>query len=273
MFRVEMAFHVVIEGEQMGELVDSEEPSGLEPARRATSRLLLDNDAIRITYFDFGPGQANEWHFHPYDFVVVTFDDGTLQSQLTDGSTATIAAKQNNYYKVPAGNRHRAMNVGDTPIRLVEVELKNTDITKVGAGGSTAANGSARALPTLAEQITLLEEQRRAAMLAGDVDTLRDLLGEGMTYTHSDALRDTRASYLAKVASGALRYHELTIDDPQVLCVGTDTVLTTGRMRGRVDVNGNPRRLDACFTTTWLRAQGFWKLVSFQSTPVPNRDR
>ncbi len=249
----------------MGEPLSDKSAADAANEQLALRKVLLDDEQTRITYFRFGPGEGNEWHVHAYDFVVVTLDDGLLQSELTDGSVAVIPSRQNNFYKVPAGNRHRARNVGDKPIRLVEIELKSTDITQFGGGNETAG----RAVPNLPDLIAELEQRRQAAMLAGDVATLDELLSESLVYTHSNAESDGKRQYLDKLASGALRYHTLAFDDTEVVCVGTDTVLTTGRMRGRVEVDGALRQLDSRFTTVWLRAQGFWRLVSFHAAPVP----
>ena len=250
----------------MGDIVKLSESTGEEQPKKLCDRVVLrDDDAMRVTYFDFGAGEENEWHFHPYDFVVVTLDNGMLESLNSEGQTAKIPTVRNNFYRVPAGNRHRAKNVSNEPIRLIEIELKSTDIRTAGR-----ATGAQRAAAPLSEVIGDLEETRRAAMLAGDADTLDGLFGEVVSYVHSNAERDDREGYLAKVRAGALRYRALEFNDLHVLNVSTDTALAAGVMRGSVDIDGKERKLNTAFTSTWLRAQGFWKLVSFHSTPIPN---
>jgi quercetin dioxygenase-like cupin family protein/ketosteroid isomerase-like protein len=244
----------------VGDLLKTEALEG--SGETCTGQVLLDNDETRITYFNFGPGEANEWHFHPYDFVVVTFDDGMLESLTTAGAVARIPAKANNYYRVPAGNKHRARNVGGKPIRLVEIEIKGTDIHR------SAGNGETVAVMGVPEAIRKLDARRICAMLSGDVETLKGILADDLIYTHSDARSESKAEYLGNISNGALKYHELNISGMEVRTVSTDTAVATGQMDDCFTAYGKERKLRGRFTATWIRAQGAWKCASVHVTAI-----
>lgn len=120
----------------------------------------------------------------------------------------------------------------------------------------------------VAHDIKELEERRRIAMLAGDVATLDELFAEQMAYTHSSASIDTKAEYLDKLTNGHFDYRELAFLD-QIIRLAGDAALVTGRMIGEVVIAGAMRKLNAQTTVVWIRQDGHWRLLAFQSTPFP----
>jgi uncharacterized protein (TIGR02246 family) len=119
-----------------------------------------------------------------------------------------------------------------------------------------------------AHDIRELEERRRVAMLAGDAATLDALFAEQMAYTHSNAATDTKAEYLDKLGKGHFDYRELAFLDQDIRLAG-DAALVTGRMTGEVIIAGAVRKLNARTTVVWIRQDGRWQLLAFQSTPLP----
>jgi Domain of unknown function (DUF4440) len=90
----------------------------------------------------------------------------------------------------------------------------------------------------ITQEIVRRWEQRRCeAMLAGDVPTLKDLLSEQAVYVHSTSARDSRASYLQKISSGALRYLQLSFFDLDIQ-ISEGVVLVTGCMAATVLKDG-----------------------------------
>lgn len=120
----------------------------------------------------------------------------------------------------------------------------------------------------MSDEILELETRRYAAMRAGDVETLRDLLADDLVYTHSFGDRDTKASYLDKVAAGVFRYGEIRRSEERVLIHG-DSATVVGRMGADVHVAGTLRRLDNRFLAIWVRQDGRWQFLAYQPTPMP----
>ncbi len=84
---------------------------------------------------------------------------------------------------------------------LTNVELINTDL-----GSMTD------------EQLSVLYAQARycQAMTDADIDTLRVLVSEDMTYTHMSGMTQTREEYFADIADGSLRYFTIGMDSPKI---------------------------------------------------------
>ncbi|MGE0253279.1 MAG: hypothetical protein AB7N54_01685 [Alphaproteobacteria bacterium] len=108
----------------MGTPLKAEELAGKAAGRQSTRRVLVDDEKMQLTYYNFAPGEETGWHTHPYDYVVVTFDEGQFELQTTDGKVNRIRSNGLNHYLVRGGMRHCAKNIGTTDITLIEIELK-----------------------------------------------------------------------------------------------------------------------------------------------------
>jgi ketosteroid isomerase-like protein len=126
---------------------------------------------------------------------------------------------------------------------------------------------------TSVQAVLNAEDARRQALLAGDVAALQALLAEDLVYVHSSAASDSKASYLAKLGSGSLRYLSLQFDDLQARAVG-ECVVVTGSMKAEVSKDGQSRQVRSLFMTLWARSSGAhalapWQMQAHQGTPLP----
>ena len=118
------------------------------------------------------------------------------------------------------------------------------------------------------EAITELEEHRRKAMLAADVAVLDDMFVDDLSYTHSNAVSERKALYIERLAAKHYDYRELNFLDQDIRLVG-DAALITGDMTGEVVIAGQLRKLNARTTVVWIKRDGRWQMLTFQSTPIP----
>ena len=125
-----------------------------------------------------------------------------------------------------------------------------------------------RALGTLEQQIHDLEDRRYRAMIDGDLDTLETLLGDGLVYTHSSGLVDSKASYLDKLRSKHVIYQKAERPEETIQTQG-DTAVITGEMRLEVLLDGQPKAMRNRFMNVWARGPRGWQMVALQSTPLP----
>lgn len=109
------------------------------------------------------------------------------------------------------------------------------------------------------------ERIRYDAMLRGDAETLDAMFAEEAVYTHSKGERDTKRSYIDKVARGYFDY--MWIDHPeQDIVVLGDTAIVVGRMTAEVKVEHEIRRLDNRNLAVWVRRDGRWLFLAHQPT-------
>jgi quercetin dioxygenase-like cupin family protein len=88
-----------------------------------------DDDAVRITRWDFAPGAATGWHEHGWPYVVVMLTDAVLRVHTGEEVTET-SLKAGDSYRRPSGVRHDVMNGSDHPVAFVEVEVKRPDLLR-----------------------------------------------------------------------------------------------------------------------------------------------
>jgi ketosteroid isomerase-like protein len=116
--------------------------------------------------------------------------------------------------------------------------------------------------------IRQLEDQRYAAMLTSDLDGLNRLLSDRLVYSHSNAERDSKASYLGRVSDGTFVYE--SIEHPEekiILADGAAVVL--GTMIAKAYWSGELRTLRNGACAVWAKEEdGQWRLIAYQPTPI-----
>lgn len=90
----------------------------------ATPTLQLDDDAVRVTRWDFPVGAATGWHSHGLPYIVVFLTDGVLRIHNGQTETATTL-KAGQTYRRAAGIEHDVMNGSPHPIAFIEIEVKS----------------------------------------------------------------------------------------------------------------------------------------------------
>ena len=93
------------------------------------TRLLFENDRVRVWDLSLAPGESTGLHRHTDDYFFVVIGDGTLQAGDANGTKREARAMRNGevrFSEVDGENGHEATNVGDTPWRNIVVELKDS---------------------------------------------------------------------------------------------------------------------------------------------------
>jgi ketosteroid isomerase-like protein len=120
----------------------------------------------------------------------------------------------------------------------------------------------------VARQVRAAEDRRYAAMVAGDLAALGELLSDQAVYTHSYGGRDTKQEWLDSLSSGALTYHSAEHTVSEVIVRG-DAAVLVGEMHADVTSARGSVRLDNATVAVWGAEDGTWRLVYFQSTALP----
>ena len=93
-------------------------------AARASAKVFIDNERVRVTEWRFAPGAATGWHRHEMDYVVVPMVDGELELVGPDGARSRAQLKQGVPYFRNAGVEHDVINANAFEFAFVEIELK-----------------------------------------------------------------------------------------------------------------------------------------------------
>jgi ketosteroid isomerase-like protein len=118
------------------------------------------------------------------------------------------------------------------------------------------------------EALRQAESRRFAAMVRADTAALRPMLDDGLSYTHSNAMVETRESHLAAIGSRRTVYQALTPVSLSYRMVG-DLAIGTGIVSARGSLEGTGFDVMLRVTTVHARGNGTWRLLAWQSTRVP----
>jgi ketosteroid isomerase-like protein len=110
-----------------------------------------------------------------------------------------------------------------------------------------------------------MENQRYQAMVQKDLKLLDSVLDDNLIFTHASGKIDSKESFIDSLNSGALVYKKIDIEDTEVRLYDSCGVVT-GKSLLDIHVRGEDRKLQLRFTTVWVKDQGVWKVVAYQST-------
>jgi ketosteroid isomerase-like protein len=135
---------------------------------------------------------------------------------------------------------------------------------------SCLAAGLCAAADKNVDAVKAAETAWAKATVAGDEATLKQVLAEDLTYTHSNGEIDTRAVFISNLKTGARKYHKVNHESMNVRLYGNTAVLMataqveTSQKGGAV----NPAHLR--FIHVWILQNGRWQMVAHQSLRLPN---
>jgi hypothetical protein len=133
----------------------------------------------------------------------------------------------------------------------------------VGSGASASAGE--------AEQAVLAAQDKRIALtVAGDLAGLGAAMTDDLSYTHSNAVVETRADFLDGLKTGKYRYRSMSFDERGVRLYGDATAIVSGTCRVQVTSGGRDLEVKLRFTELYVKQAGAWKMALWQSTRVPD---
>ena len=96
-----------------------------EAARpQAISTVQVDDERVRVTRWDFGPGAETGWHRHGMAYVVVPVTDCHMRLEEPGGEAREVRMSAAASYSRPPGIEHNVINGGSEPMAFIEVEMK-----------------------------------------------------------------------------------------------------------------------------------------------------
>ena len=116
------------------------------------------------------------------------------------------------------------------------------------------------------KELLAANEQRFAAMATPDVEQLQTVLDDGLIYTDSNALVQTKAQLLDSVRAGKLAYKKIRVESAHARPFPWGGIVT-GAARIVMNSDRQIETLDR-YTAVLLNTEGHLKLIAYQSTRV-----
>jgi ketosteroid isomerase-like protein len=108
----------------------------------------------------------------------------------------------------------------------------------------------------------------KTAVIAKDRATLEKLLHNQITYSHSNALNETKAEAIAAFLAPTMEYKSIDLANTTYRTFG-NTVLVRTDMTIRNINKGEDRTLGLNVLMVWVKDQGRWQMAARQSTRLP----
>ncbi len=102
-------------------LTEAQDPAVVNPT---SVKVRLDNARVRVLEALLQPGQNEKLHSHPA-YTIYVLSGGKVRNHAADGATSESVMKTGDVIYRDALT-HWAENIGNTPIHLILVELKDT---------------------------------------------------------------------------------------------------------------------------------------------------
>ena len=133
----------------------------------------------------------------------------------------------------------------------------------LGAAGAAGAGEAEQA-------VLAAQDQRIKLLIAGDLAKLGAVMTDDLTWTHSNAIVETKAEFLDAVKTGKYVYKAMAFDERRVRLHGDATAIVSGTTKVQVVTGGRDIEVKLRFTELYVKDKGGWKMALWQSTRVPD---
>ncbi|WP_133650043.1 nuclear transport factor 2 family protein [Paraburkholderia flava] len=116
------------------------------------------------------------------------------------------------------------------------------------------------------DAIRELERDRFRAMVDGDGPLLDSLLSDTVSYVHTNGKRETKRQFIDAITAGRRRYRQIEIQSQEVMPVGRETCVVTGRALIEMEANNGALLFPIAYTAIQAQEGGQWRLVAWQAT-------
>ena len=99
-------------------------PQPEETMGPVATRVVFENQDVKVWETDVGPGEAFPMHHHAYDYVLFITSDATLELQDYGGQPSVLPVADHIAVFIPGGGTEKYSNVGKTRFTEVLVEVK-----------------------------------------------------------------------------------------------------------------------------------------------------
>ena len=114
------------------------------------------------------------------------------------------------------------------------------------------------------QEIRLVEDKRREALLRGDTTTLAQIFADDYTVVNQFGQVQTKPQMMSALKSGALKFESVVEEDVSTRVYG-DAAVLSGRSTSKHEGRETTRLR---FTRVYVKRQGHWQTVAYQVTRI-----
>lgn len=118
------------------------------------------------------------------------------------------------------------------------------------------------------EELKATIEKWKSAVIAKDKATLEKYTSPHVTYSHSNALMETRDQMIAAMTAPTMQYESLATENTTYRFFGNVGVVQT-KMTVKNVQKGTPATIPLSVLMVWVKEKGNWQLMARQTTRIP----
>jgi quercetin dioxygenase-like cupin family protein len=96
----------------------------IEPLGDVATRVLFENDHVKVWEMTLAPGEASPLHRHDRPYVMCVIEGTRIDADIVGKGHLEIPVQPGSVLFVPPGETERAINATDHPFREILIELK-----------------------------------------------------------------------------------------------------------------------------------------------------
>lgn len=120
----------------------------------------------------------------------------------------------------------------------------------------------------MAHAIETADDERIRALVAADADALERVLDDELVYVHSNAHTEGKASFLAGLRAGRVKYLGFQRHDALVRTWG-EVGLLHCKVQIDFEMKGQARTAHSNVVSAWVLRDGRWRMAHYHSTSIP----
>ena len=134
---------------------------------------------------------------------------------------------------------------------------------------SAPANTATQSVTAAEAAVLKAENDRFAAMQKADASALEKLLGADLSYTHTNAVVQTKDEFISDLKTGTLKYLSIEPKDQKVRVYGNVAVVTGGAAV-HIILRGTEQSFQLRYTDVHVNRSGAWQLIAWEATRLPS---
>ncbi len=120
-----------------------------------------------------------------------------------------------------------------------------------------------------AKAVERAEKDWASGLVKNDFALLGKVLADNLSYTHSNGIFDTKATYIERLKSGQYRYSQMAHENLKVTVLAKDVAITTSRAKVIALVDGKQTPMTLSLLHVFQLVGGQWQMVAHQSARLP----
>ena len=97
-----------------------------EPLGDVATRVLFENDWVKVWEMTLAPGETSALHRHDRPYLMCVVEGTRIDATIVDKGNFQIPVQPGSVLFVPPGDTERAINGSDSPFREILIELKTS---------------------------------------------------------------------------------------------------------------------------------------------------